>query len=197
MDGDPQSLEPQARYFAANGFDAYTVQYRTFRKFGTLITESIEDTVDAVNYILLWRKQSRQFGGVVLLGASAGGLLVLMASQQVKVDALVLFNPVTNVSENGFSNKVTHMMDSALLREISPIHTIKTVPPTIIFHGTADDVVPISASVEFMNALNAIGNNVTLKVYRGRGHGFFRFHIETLAVAEAFINKVFSKTSHN
>jgi len=45
-------------------------------------------------------------------------------------------------------------------------------PPTIILHGTSDDVVKIESSVNIRDALEKVGVKVELIEIQGRNHGF-------------------------
>ena len=46
------------------------------------------------------------------------------------------------------------------------------MPPALVIHGKADDVMPISASEEFVAAYNAAGGPAQLKPFEGNGHGW-------------------------
>lgn len=48
----------------------------------------------------------------------------------------------------------------------------ETMPPTLLFHGTADRIVPVRRSLETLEALRAAGRPADLVVYVGAGHGF-------------------------
>jgi acetyl esterase/lipase len=55
----------------------------------------------------------------------------------------------------------------------SPIeHLTPDYPPTMLLHGDADKVVPVSASRRFEERLRAVGGKVDLHVYAGLPHGF-------------------------
>ena len=55
----------------------------------------------------------------------------------------------------------------------SPINFITaTVPPTIIFHGTADPVVPISESIKLQAKLQLAGVTNQYITYTGESHGW-------------------------
>lgn len=60
-------------------------------------------------------------------------------------------------------------------RRASPIHHIphnRPIPPFLIMHGDADDVVPLQQSTVFADALTAAGHSVTHETIHGAGHGF-------------------------
>lgn len=62
-------------------------------------------------------------------------------------------------------------------REISPIyHVTSRLPPTLIIHGDADDVVPLQQSEAFVErARTANARNVELIIRPGKGHGWGDF----------------------
>ncbi len=59
-----------------------------------------------------------------------------------------------------------------------------TLPPALVFHGTADDVMPIEASGRFVAAYNKAGGNAQLVPFQGKGHGWAR---EAGAEADEFV----------
>lgn len=60
-------------------------------------------------------------------------------------------------------------------RDASPItHVSATFPPTFLLHGTADRLVPPSASMRMYEALSAAGAPVEMKMYHGVPHEFVR-----------------------
>jgi len=58
-------------------------------------------------------------------------------------------------------------------REVSPIYYITSnMPPTLIIHGNADNLVPIQQSETFVAKARAMGDTATLVVKEGKGHGW-------------------------
>jgi len=60
-------------------------------------------------------------------------------------------------------------------RLASPIHQVtsdRPVPPFLIMHGDADDVVPLEQSTRFADTLATAGHTVTCTIIPGSGHGF-------------------------
>ena len=59
----------------------------------------------------------------------------------------------------------------ALGREISPIyHITPQLPPTLIFHGDADALVPLQQSQTFAAKAESLGATVRVVVRTGEGH---------------------------
>jgi acetyl esterase/lipase len=58
-------------------------------------------------------------------------------------------------------------------RETSPIYYITTnLPPTLIYHGDADTLVPLDQSERFQEAARALGCTVEVRVHHGGKHGW-------------------------
>ncbi|HEY2709785.1 MAG TPA: alpha/beta hydrolase [Caulobacteraceae bacterium] len=51
-------------------------------------------------------------------------------------------------------------------------HVTAAFPPTMLLHGDADKVVPVSASRRFEEKLREVGGKVDLHIYAGLPHGF-------------------------
>ena len=65
------------------------------------------------------------------------------------------------------------------MHESTPINIIQsgeevTLPPAMVMHGTADDVMPIEASERFVAAYNGAGGKAQLVPWQGKGHGWAR-----------------------
>lgn len=65
------------------------------------------------------------------------------------------------------------------MHESTPLNIIEsgeslTLPPALVLHGTADDVMPIEASERFVSAYNKVGGKAQLVPFQGKGHGWAR-----------------------
>ena len=57
--------------------------------------------------------------------------------------------------------------------EMSPIYYLgSNFPPTLIFHGDADTLVPLDQSERFQAEARKLGRTVELVVHRGGKHGW-------------------------
>ena len=69
------------------------------------------------------------------------------------------------------------------------------MPPAILFHGTADEKVPIADAEAFCTALRNVGSRCDLVRYEGATHGFAGngggpAYADTLANAEVFLRSL-------
>lgn len=70
---------------------------------------------------------------------------------------------------------------------ISPIYWITTnLPPTLIFQGTADPIVPPQQALSFRDKAVAMGDTVKVILKDGEGHGWKKFQPDMTACADWF-----------
>ena len=76
-----------------------------------------------------------------------------------------------------FGARADHSSERQKLgREISPIYYIGTnLPPTLIIHGDADNLVPIQQSESFVAKARGMGLTAALVVKKGKGHGWIEW----------------------
>jgi len=120
---------------------------------------------------------------IAAAGGSAGGHLAAFTalvpgmdapgddlSVSCKPNALVLFNPVFN---NG-PGQWGHDRVGDRFMDFSPAHHIgKEAPPTIVFLGDADNLIPVSVLQHFEAGMKKVGVRCDAHVYPQAGHGFF------------------------
>lgn len=87
-----------------------------------------------------------------------------------KADALLLFNPVYDNGPKGYG----HERAKSWFPAISPAHNIsKDDPPTIVFLGSKDSLIPVATAEKFDADLKAVGVKSEVWIYEGQPHGFF------------------------
>ncbi len=186
-EGSIKQFEPQANYFAKRGMVCFLAEYRIASKHGTYIKEAIMDAKSAIRYI---RANSKTFqideNKIVASGGSAGGHLAAATCMIDDINdtndnttvsavpgALILFNPALDLLQMSEPlkkiGKNTH--------QLSPLQNMKSgLPPAIIFHGDADEVVPVSSVQQFKTEALKFGNRCELNIYKGAKHGFFNLN---------------------
>ena len=82
----------------------------------------------------------------------------------------MLFNPVYDNGPKGYGYE--RVKDR--YKEISPFHNIKKgSPPTIVFLGTKDKLIPVSTAEAYEAKMKAVGSRCDTHLYEGQPHGFF------------------------
>jgi acetyl esterase len=170
---------------------AITVEYRVRKRQGATPFECVADAKSAIRWVRAHASEYRiDENRIAAGGGSAGGHMAACTAlikdfnekyEDMNVssipNALVLFNAVFNVPEilPEHPKKVRNILDKRAT-EISPIHHVdKGAPPTIIFHGTADNSVPFHQATLFCVEMKKYGNYCEVVPYEGRKHGFFNY----------------------
>ncbi|MEK9773273.1 MAG: alpha/beta hydrolase [Opitutae bacterium] len=182
--GSPGQFYPQCEYLADRGMVAISAEYRIKSKHKTTPFECVMDGKSALRWI---RNNSSRLGvapnRIGAGGGSAGGHVAAAVatvpglneqednlSVSCLPDALVLFNPVCDNGPEGFGNARL----GERYREISPLHNLKkNMPPTIVFLGAEDKLIPVASAEKFRDDMRKLGNRSELIVYPGQPHGFF------------------------
>jgi len=202
--GTPAQFYPHSRQLALRGMVAISAQYRTKGSHGTDPFSCIEDGKSAIRWV---RAHAAELGidpnRIAAGGGSAGGHVaattgVLKGLEDPTEDssvssrprALVLFNPVIDTTEKGYGAEKlgTRQLDA------SPVHHVRPgLPPTIIFHGTADTTVPFENVKRFQAEMRKAGNECELVPYENESHGFFNYarnfeaYLDSTSRADAFL----------
>jgi len=176
--------------FAKKGYMTATVSYRLVKD--GFYPACAEDITDAVQWLF---KNSEIYGydpdRIALIGGSAGAHLALLAGYDWKkpltmgdtavvpksphrIKAVVdIYGPTDFTTEYARNQPlITRFLNHSfsempgLYKEASPIQYVnKSNPPTLILHGTSDDLVPVSQSDLLKAKLDSVGvPNVYFKV---------------------------------
>lgn len=182
--GTIEQFRPQANYFASRGMITVLADYRVKSRHQTTPYEAVNDAKSAMRFL---RENARDLNidsdRIVASGGSAGGHLAAACGTLPGLDeegedlsisavpnALVLYNPVFDNGPDGFEHK--RMGDRYL--EISPAHNITAgTPPTVVFLGTEDHLIPVSIAENYKEKMEEVGSRCDLHLYEGQGHGFF------------------------
>jgi acetyl esterase/lipase len=163
---------------------AMTADYRVKSRQGTTPFDCVEDGKSAIRYV---RQHAKKLGvdpnRIAAGGGSAGGHVAAATATvpglesedenkkiSSKPDALILFNPVYDNGPKGYG--YDRVQGRHL--EISPIHNLrKGVPPSIVFLGDQDKLIPVSTAERFKSLAEKAGGRSDLHVYKDQPHGFF------------------------
>ena len=191
--GKPDYMFRHATWFAKKrGMVVFCPQYRLRNKNHTTIVEAVKDAESAVAWV---RKHAKTYGfnpqKIVVGGGSAGGHLAIMTAlntrakipepaKEYKPNALLLFNPVLDVSQNGYGHhrivEELKAYSGLTWKDFSPINNIKPgLPPTMIVVGNHDKVLPEKTARAFEKKMKEAGNDCSLKIYPGGEHSFFNY----------------------
>lgn len=204
--GDRSHFLNHAKYFSKRGLVCFLVDYRTKTKNNTTPFESLKDAKSAIRFI---RKNASIFSidttTIIASGGSAGGHLAaataLILDYNEDTDdlsvscipnALVLFNPVIDNGPGGYG----YERIGAEYKSFSPLHNItKGAPPTILFLGTNDHLIPAETANYYKKVMEKVGSNCELHLYEGEGHGFFNyknfeFYKKTITETDIFLQSL-------
>jgi len=172
------------------GFTIFVVRHGSSPRFK--VPEAVADVQTAVAHV---RAHAADFGvdpeRLGITGSSAGGHLSLAVGLRAEgpdglaeatpsdrpnqVAAIVAYFPPVDVRQwVGPSERFPALdFDAALAAEASPILFVSSDdPPTLLLHGDADRLVPLSHSERMDAALDDAGVENDFIVFPGAGHGF-------------------------
>ena len=205
--GMVSQFAPQAVYFASRGMVSVIVDYRVAARHpGATPEQAMADARSALRWVRDNGEELRiDPAKIVGIGASAGAHAVLAAALITgydepdedanisgKPNALVLFSPVVDISKGGYG--LEKFGNSVLAKRANPLRNVrKGAPPTIVFHGKADRVIPSKGIKRFCRKLRWRRVPCQLVEFEGAGHGFFNFNVSarlyeaTVTAADRFL----------
>lgn len=188
--GNPTKDLPKglAAWAASKGMVGITPDYRTNERFATTPLQQVDDARAA----LRWVQDNHASLGVdpsriVTCGSSTGAHLALwtaisatppgsdpQTAPLVQPVATILVSAIFDTSPmSGFHADRFGAQALAL----SPFHQPAAyMPPTLMFHGTADKLLPYAHAVEYCDALRSHGNACQLVPIQGAPHVWFDSH---------------------
>lgn len=204
--GSVAQFREQAKYFSGRGMIAMTAEYRVKSRNYTTPFDAVRDAKSAIRFM---RENAKIIGvdvhRIVASGGSAGGHIAAAAgiikgleepgedtTISSRPDALILFNPVFDNGPGGYG----YDQIGERYREISPFHNIaRGNPPTILFFGTEDKLVPVRTIRAFQKKMKEAGNRCDLFLYEDQGHGFFNinhpeYYKKTVWEADKFLTSL-------
>lgn len=204
--GDRNHFLNHAKHFSKKGLVCFLVDYRTKNKHNTTPFESLKDAKSAMRFM---RNNASEFSidpdKIIASGGSAGGHLAA-ATALIKAynddgddlsvscipNALVLFNPVIDNGPGGYG--YDRIGDA--YKSFSPLHNItKGAPPSIMFLGTNDKLIPVETAKYYQKVMEKVGSRCELYLYEGQGHGFFnysnvKYYKKTISETDKFLQSL-------
>lgn len=184
--GSPSQFYHHCKYLSGQGVLAISAEYRTKNNGKAEPSECVKDGKAAIRYV---REHAKELGvdpqRIAAGGGSAGGHVAAATgtvkgfehddqnmSVSSRPNAMLLFNPVYDNSEEGYGYKRV----KAYWKEFSPRHNIsKETPPAIVFFGSNEKLVKMPVARAIKQEMEALGVKSELKIYEGQGHGFFNY----------------------
>ena len=216
--GSPAQYEQHCKYFASRGIVAITADYRVISRNKGNAINCIVDAKSAVRYV---REHAKELNidpnKVIVGGGSAGAFLALTcaiddtkwqdpadnAAISAKPNAMVLLNPVVNSMEHKF--RIVKFKDDEKAPDseshagaVNPLtHITSSMPPAIVFHGTADKISGYTFVKQFCDDYTKAGNRIDLHTYEGMKHGFTsmkfmdgKYYKESLKLTDEFLKSL-------
>lgn len=185
----------QAQFFVDHGIAAFVVKYR-IPSDRTMLDKSIGPLQDAQQAMRFVRQRAREWqldpARVGVIGFSAGGHLASTLATRfskayvanpdridLRPDFMVLVYPVISMQSD-----ITHMDSREALLGAAPsdeqvrlfsseLQVSERAPPTLILHATDDQLVDVSNSLRYYEALRHAGVPVEMRLFEKGQHGFF------------------------
>jgi acetyl esterase len=178
-EGDKSQLFGIARLYAEGGFLTATMNYRLAP--ANPYPAAVNDVKAAIAWL---RTQTTQFGfaaqRVVLVGYSAGGTLALSAGLSTDTNVAAIVSAAAPVDLNAWAASisspqakidVSDYLKGTRSQDASPLYAVRAgAPPVFLFHGEADNLVPISQSVLIADKFKAAKVPVLFRTIPAAGH---------------------------
>ncbi|MFT6809269.1 MAG: acetyl esterase [Saprospiraceae bacterium] len=204
--GSISQFRPHAEYFSSRGLICVLADYRVKSRQGATPFQSLKDANSAIRYLRIHadRLHIDQYR-IIGSGGSAGGHLAAATAMtngflesgedvtvSTKPNALVLFNPVIDNGPGGYG----YDRIGPAYKEFSPLHNIQEgTPPTIIFCGTDDKLIPVATLDYYKTVMEKVGSRCDLHLYPNQTHGFFNYakrdnYNKTVIAADNFLSSL-------
>jgi acetyl esterase/lipase len=184
----------------------FNINYRLATPVANAFPAQENDLKSVINFILQKKNDWHISDKIVLLGASAGAHMAMLQAYKnttPKIKAVIdYFGPIDMVSLYNMTTVPGGQFGLQILLGGSPTSNPSSYqqsspgnfidaqdPPTIIFHGLADDVVDVSQSVTLQQKLQAAGIVNEFYTYPGMIHNIWPDAVmtQTFDKAEAFV----------
>jgi len=186
--GDKSSMNPYKDLLLQNfsNLAVVNINYRLANETNSAYPMQLNDITSVINHLKDKRDYYAISDEIGFTGVSAGGHLSLLWSYAFDsnnkinmvcsivgptnfTDPVYLDNPNFDTYMNQFNVNPT----TSYLEEISPYHNVESSsPPTILFYGGQDPLIPTSQGVALNDKLEALGVIHQFTLYDDEGHGW-------------------------
>jgi acetyl esterase/lipase len=164
----------------------------------------IEDITSIINFLKENKAKFTISENIGFIGTSAGAHLSLLWSyafdDNKKVNMVCSIVGPTNFTDPAYLNNTDPALQDMLnlfginpeisfLEEVSPYHqATETSPPTILFYGGLDPLIPITQGTDLRDKLENLGVTHEFTLYPNAGHGWVGIELlDTWSKLKAFI----------
>ncbi len=164
----------------------------------------IDDISSVVNDLKTKRTEYQIGTNLGLMGVSAGGHLSLLWAYEYDTDNQInmvcsMVGP-TNLADEAYTNSDNQDLkdlifqfgtDIEVLKNVSPLYKVKTTsPPTLLFYGGQDPLIPNSQGIDLKDKLEELEVVHEFTLYPNGGHGWVGLDLfDTSVKLKAFIEK--------
>ncbi len=202
--------------FSANGYVVATIEYNLYPEVS--IMDEVDCVADAVAYLAEHAADYEiDADRIVIVGYSAGAQLALRYAEEYAdhaanydftlCAAIDIFGPMdleymiynVDIAEMAFlienPDAIDGVEDSYIITEMKKMDVVSNLTdqlmPILIIQGTDDDMVPITVSNRFYEALTALGIETQYEVVAGMGHDTGNSAI--IPLCDAFLSAFFQQ----
>lgn len=205
VQGTTTQFQPHCKYLSTLGIIGITADYRVKNRHNTTPQDAIADAKSAMRWLKANADQLNiDKDMIIAAGGSAGGHLAACTAtldgfndpnDDTSIDpipgALILFNPALEIPA-GAADRFGGEEEA---EKASPAFFVsKKTPPTLIFHGTDDQLVPASSILDFQKKMLNSGNTCEVILFGDEQHAFFnegkkgnRPYHQTLVLMKQFL----------
>lgn len=195
---DSYSTKGWFKMLADEGFTIVAIDYRLGLKNATkmglaqagllykAIRMAVEDTFSATNFLISHAEDlDIDPGSIIISGSSAGAITALQAEWEICNGS-----DLASVLPEGFNYAGVMSFAGAIYSKRGSVR-YKTEPaPTLMFHGTSDNIVPYRQIRLFNQAFQGTGKISKRYIRKGYDYNIYRFDGNSHEIAAAMVNTV-------
>lgn len=202
--GDKSSMNSYKNLLLQNfsNLVVVNINYRLANETNSVYPMQLNDITSVINYLKERRDYYVISDEIGFIGVSAGGHLSLLWSyafdSNSKTNMVCSIVGPTNFTDpaylddpnfDTYMNRFSVNLTTSYLEEISPYHNVNSSsPPTILFYGGQDPLIPTSQGVALNDELETLGVIHQFTLYENEGHGWGGLNnLDTWAKMKIFI----------